>query len=183
MIRQIKKQARVFVAILFLFVVALGIGGYILSNQRFYLPAWVPVLGTDFYTVKAELPTAQAVVPGQGQTVNVAGVKIGEVGTVNLEDGKAVVDLQIKDEFKPIYRDSTILLRPKTGLKDMYLALDPGTRSAGDAARGRPRAGGQHAARREQRRVPGAARHGHARLPPDPAERRRHHLRRQGHGC
>jgi phospholipid/cholesterol/gamma-HCH transport system substrate-binding protein len=135
-IRQIKKQARVFVAILFLFVVALGIGGYILSNQRFYLPAWVPLVGTDFYTVKAELPTAQAIVPGQGQTVNVAGVKIGEVGTVNLEDGKAVVDLQIKEQYKPIYRDSTILLRPKTGLKDMYLALDPGTRSAGELPEG-----------------------------------------------
>jgi phospholipid/cholesterol/gamma-HCH transport system substrate-binding protein len=135
-IRQIKKQAPVFVAILFLFVISLGIGGYILSNQRFYLPAWVPFVGTDFYTVKAELPTGQAVVPGQGQTVNVAGVKIGEVGAVNLEDGKAVVALQIKDEYKPIYRDSTILLRPKTGLKDMYLALDPGTRSAGELPEG-----------------------------------------------
>jgi phospholipid/cholesterol/gamma-HCH transport system substrate-binding protein len=135
-IRQIKKQAPVFVAILFLFVIALGIGGYILSNQRFYLPAWVPFVGTDFYTVKAELPTAQAVVPGQGQTVNVAGVKIGEVGTVNLEDGKAVVDLQIKEQYKPIYRDSTILLRPKTGLKDMYLALDPGNKRAGELPEG-----------------------------------------------
>jgi phospholipid/cholesterol/gamma-HCH transport system substrate-binding protein len=135
-IRQIKKQAPVFVAILFLFVIALGIGGYILSNQRFYLPAWVPFVGTDFYTVKAELPTAQAVVPGQGQTVNVAGVKIGEVGTVNLEDGKAVVDLQIKEQYKPVYRDATILLRPKTGLKDMYLALDPGNRRAGELPEG-----------------------------------------------
>jgi phospholipid/cholesterol/gamma-HCH transport system substrate-binding protein len=135
-IRQIKKQAPVFVAILFLFVIALGIGGYILSNQRFYLPAWVPFVGTDFYTVKAELPTAQAVVPGQGQTVNVAGVKIGEVGTVNLEDGKAVVDLQIKEQYKPVYRDATILLRPKTGLKDMYLALDPGNKRAGELPEG-----------------------------------------------
>jgi phospholipid/cholesterol/gamma-HCH transport system substrate-binding protein len=134
--RQIKKQARVFVAIIFLFVLAAGIAGYILSNQRFYLPAWVPVLGTDFYTVKAELPSGQAVVPGQGQTVNIAGVKIGEVGAVRLEDGKAVVDMQIKDEYRPIYRDSSVLLRPKTGLKDMYLALDPGTRSAGELPEG-----------------------------------------------
>ena len=136
MIRQIKKQARVFVAILFLFVIALGIGGYILSNQRFYLPAWVPVVGSDFYTVKAELPTGQAVVPGQGQTVNIAGVKIGEVGTVRLEEGKAVVNLQIKDEYRPIYRDASILLRPKTGLKDMYLALDPGNRRSGELPEG-----------------------------------------------
>jgi phospholipid/cholesterol/gamma-HCH transport system substrate-binding protein len=134
--RQIKKQAPVFVAILILLVMAVGIGGYILSNQRFYLPAWVPVLGTDFYTVEAELPTGQAVVPGQGQTVNIAGVKIGEVGEVNLEDGKAVVEMQIKDEYRPFYKDATILLRPKTSLKDMYLAVDPGTESAGEIDEG-----------------------------------------------
>ena len=134
--RQIKDQAPVFVAIIFLFVASLGIAGYILSNQRFYLPAWVPVLGTEFYTVKAELPSGQAVVPGQGQTVNIAGVKIGEVGSVTLEDGKAVVEMQIKDEYRPIYRDASVLLRPKTGLKDMYLALDPGSRSAGDLPEG-----------------------------------------------
>jgi phospholipid/cholesterol/gamma-HCH transport system substrate-binding protein len=134
--RQIKKQARVFVAIIFLFVLAVGIAGYILSNQRFYLPAGVPVLGTEFYTVKAELPSGQAVVPGQGQTVNIAGVKIGEVGSVRLEDGKAVVEMKIRDEYRPIYRDATVLLRPKTGLKDMYLALDPGTRSAGELPEG-----------------------------------------------
>jgi len=134
--RQIKKQARVFVAIIFLFIASLGIAGYILSNQRFYLPAEVPLLGTDFYTVKAELPSGQAVVPGQGQTVNIAGVKIGEVGEVKLENGIAVVELQIKDEYRPIYRDATVLLRPKTGLKDMYLALDPGTRRAGELPEG-----------------------------------------------
>jgi phospholipid/cholesterol/gamma-HCH transport system substrate-binding protein len=134
--RQIKKQMRVFVALVFLLVGSLGIAGYILSNQRFYLPAWVPVLGTDFYEVEAELPTGQAVVPGQGQTVNIAGVKVGEVGEVKLEDGRAVVAMQIKDEYKPIYRDATVLLRPKTGLKDMFLALDPGTPSAGDLPEG-----------------------------------------------
>jgi phospholipid/cholesterol/gamma-HCH transport system substrate-binding protein len=134
--RQIKKQMRVFVALLFLLVAALGIAGYILSNQRFYLPAWVPVLGTDFYEVEAELPTGQAVVPGQGQTVNIAGVKVGEVGSVTLEEGRAVVVMQIRNKYKPIHRDATVLLRPKTGLKDMFLALDPGSASAGDLPEG-----------------------------------------------
>jgi phospholipid/cholesterol/gamma-HCH transport system substrate-binding protein len=134
--RQIKKQLRVFVALLFLLVMSLGIAGYILSNQRFYLPAGVPVLGTDFYEVKAELPTAQAVVPGQGQTVNIAGVKVGEVGSVTLEDGHAVVVMRIKEKYAPIHRDATVLLRPKTGLKDMFLALDPGTPSAGNLPEG-----------------------------------------------
>ena len=131
-----RKQAPVFVAILVLFAVALGIGAFILSNQRFYLPAWVPLLGTDFYVVEAQLSTAQAVVPGQGQTVNVAGVKVGEVGEVRLEDGTAVVQMQIQDTYRPIYRDATILLRPKTGLKDMILALDPGSPAAGPVEEG-----------------------------------------------
>ena len=95
--------------------------------------------GTDFYEVEAELSTAQAVVPGQGQTVNIAGVKVGEVGEVKLEDGRAVVTMQIQDQYKPIYQDATILLRPKTGLKDMILALDPGTESGGRDRGGRPR--------------------------------------------
>jgi phospholipid/cholesterol/gamma-HCH transport system substrate-binding protein len=134
--RQIRKQLPVFVAIICLLVGSLGIAGYLLSQQRFYLPAWVPLIGTDFYEVEAELPTAQAVVPGQGQSVNVAGVKIGEVGEVKLENGRAVVSMQIQDEHKPIYKDATVLLRPKTGLKDMFLALDPGTEQAGELPEG-----------------------------------------------
>ena len=54
-------------------------GGYILANQRFYLPGWVPLVGTDFVELKAEFSTAQAVTPGQGQTVNIAGVEVGEI--------------------------------------------------------------------------------------------------------
>ncbi|HLM09472.1 MAG TPA: MlaD family protein [Thermoleophilaceae bacterium] len=129
--RQIRKHARVFAAILFLFVGALALAGYLLSNQRFYLPGWVPVIGTEFFELEAELPTAQAVVPGQGQTVNIAGVKVGEVGRVELEEGRAIVTMQLQEEHDTVYRNATILLRPKTGLKDMYLALDPGTKNAG----------------------------------------------------
>ena len=136
MTRAIRKYLRDFLAIIFMVLVAAGVAGYILSNQRFYPPAWVPVVGVDFYEVKAELETAQAVVPGQGQTVNIAGVKVGDIGSVTLENGRAVVTMQIKDEYRPIHRDATILLRPKTGLKDMFLSLDPGTEEAGDLPEG-----------------------------------------------
>jgi phospholipid/cholesterol/gamma-HCH transport system substrate-binding protein len=134
--RAIRKHLRDFIAILFLVLVAAGTAGYILSNQRFYLPGWVPGLGTDFYTVEAEFETGQAVVPGQGQTVNIAGVKVGDIGKVELEEGVAVVELNIQDEYKPIYRDATMLLRPKTGLKDMFVELDPGTQAAGELPEG-----------------------------------------------
>jgi phospholipid/cholesterol/gamma-HCH transport system substrate-binding protein len=133
---QLRKHARTIAAMVSLVIVAVAIGGYILSNQRFYLPAWVPLIGTDFYVVDAELQTAQAVVPGQGQTVTIAGVEVGDLGDVRLEDGRAVIEMKIRRKYAPIYRDATILLRPKTGLKDMYLSLDPGTPAAGEIPEG-----------------------------------------------
>jgi len=134
--RAIRKHLPDFAAILFVAVLGLVVAGLILSNQRFYLPGWVPGVGTDFYSVKAEFSTAQAVVPGQGQTVTVAGVKVGDIGDVQVEDGRAFVELKIKRKYAPIYRDASGLLRSKTGLKDMYVALDPGTPSAGKLPEG-----------------------------------------------
>lgn len=131
MIGDLRKHLWAVAAIAALAVGGLAIAGYILSNQRFDLPGWVPVVGEDFYTVDVELQTAQAVVPGQGQTVTIAGVQVGDIDSVRLEDGRAVVRMGIDPEHAPIYNDATVLLRPKTGLKDMYLALDPGTEGAG----------------------------------------------------
>jgi phospholipid/cholesterol/gamma-HCH transport system substrate-binding protein len=126
----IRKHMRDFLAIIFLFVVAAGVSVYILAHERLTLPGWLPG-GENFYTVNAEFTTAQAVVPGQGQTVNIAGVAIGNIGGVKLENGVAVVQMNIKEKYKPIYKNATLLLRPKTGLKDMYIEMDPGTKSAG----------------------------------------------------
>ena len=128
----IRKHWKDFAAVLVLIVIAAGVGGYILSNQRLYLPKWVPGLGTDFYTLNADFSTAQAVTPGQGQTVQIAGVNVGEISRVELEDGRARVELKIRRKYSKIYRDATILLRPKTGLKDMILELDPGTVTSGE---------------------------------------------------
>jgi phospholipid/cholesterol/gamma-HCH transport system substrate-binding protein len=127
----ISKHMRDFVALILLFVIALGVGGYILSNQRFYLPKWVPIVGSDYVKYKADFATAQSVTPGQGQTVNIAGVKVGEITKVNLKDGKAVITMSIKRKYTPIYKDATALLRPKTGLNDMLVELTPGSRTAG----------------------------------------------------
>ncbi len=79
--------------------------------------------------VKVALPDAQAVQPGQGQTVRTAGVEIGQIGKVELKDGKAVVEMQLeRDKYEDYIReDATVLLRTKTGLKDMFLEVDPGT--------------------------------------------------------
>lgn len=119
----IRKNLADFLAILGVVVLGLGIGVYILANQRLRFP----LVEQPFYTVKAELPDAQAVTPGQGQTVVVSGVRIGEIGSVNLEDGKAVVELKLEPKYKHLITDqATALLRAKTGTKDMFLEVDPG---------------------------------------------------------
>jgi phospholipid/cholesterol/gamma-HCH transport system substrate-binding protein len=132
----IQKHLRDFIALFLIALVALGTTYYILSQERFHLPSWVPVGGSDFYKLNVEFQTGQAVVPGQGQTINIAGVKVGDVTSVNLRNGVAVVSVDMDKKYAPVYRDAHVLLRPKTGLKDMYLALDPGTQAAGALASG-----------------------------------------------
>jgi phospholipid/cholesterol/gamma-HCH transport system substrate-binding protein len=132
----ITKHWKDFAAVVGLFVVALGVGGYILSNQRFYLPHWVPLVGSDFVNYKAEFSSGKSLTPGQGQTVDIAGVPVGEIGSVDVHDGRALVTMKIRRKFTPIYKNATALLRPKTGLEDMIIELTPGTRSSGKAPTG-----------------------------------------------
>ena len=127
----IRKHLPDFLAILGLLVVAAVVSVVILGHQRLTLPASVPVIGKDFFELTAEMSTAQAVTPGQGQTVNIAGVQVGEISSVELRDGKAYVGMKIEPKYSRIYKDASILLRPKTGLKDMVLELTPGTKGAG----------------------------------------------------
>ena len=127
----IRKHLRDFVAIIGLIVIAGAVSAVILSNQRLTLPGWVPLIGQDFYEIEAEMETAQAVTPGQGQTVNIAGVEVGEIESVRLEGGRAVIGMKIQPRYSRVYRDATVLLRPKTGLKDMVAELTPGSARAG----------------------------------------------------
>ena len=122
--RVIGKHLTDFLLIAGIFVVGLGVAAYILENQRLRFP----LVEDKPFRMKVELADAQAVQPGQGQTVRTAGVKIGEIGDVELEDGKAVVTLELEKKYEGyIRRDATVLLRTKTGLKDMFVEVDPGT--------------------------------------------------------
>jgi phospholipid/cholesterol/gamma-HCH transport system substrate-binding protein len=128
MARQMRGQTRNVIAIAVMLALGLVTGYVILQEQRLR----IPVLEEKPFELKAEFETAQAVVPGQGQTIRVAGVRVGDVEKVELVDGTGVVTFAIDREYVPIYRDATILMRPTTGLKDMFFQLDPGTRSAGE---------------------------------------------------
>lgn len=120
--RQLRKHFSTLLAIVGLLVIALVVGGYILDKQRLKLP-W-----EDIYSVKVELPTAQAITPGQGQTVTVAGVNVGEIGAVDLVNGRAVVRMDIeRAKLDAVHTDAKVLVRPRTGLQDMTIDMDPGT--------------------------------------------------------
>jgi phospholipid/cholesterol/gamma-HCH transport system substrate-binding protein len=123
--RAILVHRQDFLAIVALVAAAIAVAGYILLHQ----PAFG--LGKSYYVVRAQFATGAAVTAGQGQSVDVAGVQVGLVGGVKLQNGQAVVTMDIYKKYRPIYRNASILLRPRTPLKDMYLELDPGTPSAG----------------------------------------------------
>ena len=59
----------------------------------------MPVIGTDFFELKGEFETAQSVMPGQGQTVDIAGVPVGDVKSVELENGRAIVTMTIQKKY------------------------------------------------------------------------------------
>jgi phospholipid/cholesterol/gamma-HCH transport system substrate-binding protein len=135
--RAIRNHWRDFAAIVLLLVIALAVASYILTQQRFHLPAWVPGLGKDFYVLNAEFRTAKSVTPGQGQTVTIAGVDVGEISKVELSEGRALVEMKLESRYGDrVRKDATLLLRPKTGLEDMVIEMTPGTRRAPRAPEG-----------------------------------------------
>jgi phospholipid/cholesterol/gamma-HCH transport system substrate-binding protein len=119
----IKKHLVDFLAIAGLAVLGVAIAVYILSQQDLRFP----LVEESPKQIEIELSNAQAVQPGQGQTARVAGVEVGRIADVHVEDGVAVVGLEIEPDYENlIRRDATALLRPKTALKDMFVEIDPG---------------------------------------------------------
>jgi phospholipid/cholesterol/gamma-HCH transport system substrate-binding protein len=128
MIRQVRGRRKdtiaIFVLVLAGIVMLLGI----FIQQKASIPSWIPFVGEEYEQISAEFSSAQAVTPGQGQAVDVAGVQIGKVTSVNLEDGHAVIGMNIEPKYMElIHPNASFLLRPKTGLNDMIVEVEPGT--------------------------------------------------------
>jgi phospholipid/cholesterol/gamma-HCH transport system substrate-binding protein len=112
----------------------LGCAGfvYVLIHQRFTLPVFGQV-----YTINARFSAADGVVSGIGQPVDVVGVTVGEVSGVKLEDGAALVTMQLQRHQLPhVYADATAALVPVTPLGDMRIDLNPGSAPAPALAAG-----------------------------------------------
>src|SRR4051794_21368273 len=121
------------IALVLLVVVGVAAGAVIVSHQRINPPSWLPIVGKDEFILRAQLTSVQGVLPGQGQAVTVSGVRVGQIGSVELVDGVAVARLRIEKRYAHVYPDATVLLRPKTPLKDMVAELDPGSPRSGRA--------------------------------------------------
>jgi phospholipid/cholesterol/gamma-HCH transport system substrate-binding protein len=135
-VRTVRRQGQAAVATLVAVALGLLVAGYIVDHQNANFPSWLPFFGDDTHLVHAELSTAQGVIPGQGQLVEVAGVIVGRVSDVHLEDGRAVLDIEMEDGAARVFRDASILMRPRTLLKDMILQVTPGTPAAGELREG-----------------------------------------------
>ena len=107
--------------------------GYILTNERLQIPFISPAQ----FTLNADFSTAQAVTPGQGQSVRISGVQIGLISGVSLKNGQGVVKMSIDKKYEGLIRTNwTALLRPRTGLDDMFVELSPGVGNAPAAKSG-----------------------------------------------
>jgi phospholipid/cholesterol/gamma-HCH transport system substrate-binding protein len=127
----ITGQLKSAVALVLLVLAGVLSGTIIVSHQRINPPSWVPIVGKDEFILRAQLTSVQGVLPGQGQAVTVSGVRVGQIGSVELKDGAAIARLRIETRYAHIYPNATVLLRPKTPLKDMVAEVDPGTPSSG----------------------------------------------------
>ncbi|AJE87259.1 Mammalian cell entry related domain protein [Streptomyces albus] len=124
-IRTEPKLGRHVAVITALAVLASGVGGYILNHQRLSWP-W-----DKSFTFYATFQQAPGVSPGHGQEVRIAGVHVGEIESVGVDDhGDARLKLSIDTEHE-VHKNATVVLRPKSQLNEMYVELNPGTREAG----------------------------------------------------
>ncbi len=64
---QIERYRSAFIAVLMMVVIAAVTGGYILAHENLKLPSWVPVFGKNYFVLKAELQTAQALTPARAR--------------------------------------------------------------------------------------------------------------------
>jgi phospholipid/cholesterol/gamma-HCH transport system substrate-binding protein len=125
--RQSRGRGKDTLAIIALTLIAIALTLWVFAQQKASLPSWAPLVGEDFAHLTADFTSAQAVTPGQGQAVVIAGVKVGKISTVDLENGHAVVGLDVEPKYlKLIHPDATLLLRPKTNLNDMAIEIEPG---------------------------------------------------------
>ncbi len=180
---QIERYRTAFIAVVTMVVIAAAVGGYILAHENLKLPGWVPVLGHDYYTLKAEFQTAQAVTPGQGQAVTIAGAKVGEVASVDLQNGVAVVTMKVDAQVRPLLPQRDAAAASEDPAAGHHRRGQPGHARGRQAAQRRSDPALADRAERELRRIPRRPGRRNEGLPAGAARRRRRRPRPQRPGA
>lgn len=111
-----------------------------------YAAASVAVLGYLFlhmggaftfqssYQLAADFTNASNLVPGDDVTVS--GVTVGKVAAVQPIQGGARVQLQMQQQYAPVYRNARAMVKIKNVLDESYVELYRGTSTSGPLAAG-----------------------------------------------
>lgn len=121
----LRHQARWIRPIAAIMALALVCGAYILNKQRLDNPF------AERYTLHLQFDAVDAVTPGLGSPITVAGVAVGQIEQARLENGRGVLRASIDPgELPRVYADATAALIPNTPLEDMQIRLAPGKRTS-----------------------------------------------------
>lgn len=66
----------------------------------------------------------------KGNDVKAAGVKVGTIGSISVDNGRAKVGLVLDHSVLPVHSDATVRIRPLGLLGERYIELDRGTPTA-----------------------------------------------------
>ncbi|HYF24583.1 MAG TPA: MlaD family protein, partial [Baekduia sp.] len=121
---ELRRARRPFAVYVVALAVASAVLAVMVTSQRFDSPF------TDTYRFRAVVDDVKGVVPGKNP-VRIAGVEVGLITAADLERGRPVVEISIRREFAPVFRDARVRVRPLTAVQDMYASLERGHRSAG----------------------------------------------------
>ncbi|CAB4909152.1 unannotated protein [freshwater metagenome] len=101
-----------------------GIGAVVVMFLVGYnAPNSIP--GKQYFTVRAAFDNADNLT-GHYQ-VRIGGKNVGQVLNPRVENGKAVVDLQMNPEVQPLRSDTTLRVRPRSPIGVRFVELKPGT--------------------------------------------------------
>lgn len=89
-----------------------------------------PELGGSGRQVQAVVPTAVSLAPAAD--VRIAGVRVGRVEQVARRGREAVVLMRLQQDAPAVFRDARVDIRSRTVVGESFVALDPGTPSAGE---------------------------------------------------
>ncbi len=108
------------------FMVTLGLVGVLILVALVWVGYTAPnkIPGRSYYNLVAEFGNADNLTTHY--SVRVGGREVGQVLHPRVEDGKAVVDLQLDAAIKPLLSDTRLRVRPRSAIGVRFVELHPG---------------------------------------------------------